>query len=228
MKKIVLNIFLLVGIVIAISSCKKDGYFVGGELHNPKINMTTYDWMKSNKYGVFDTVLMLIDKAGVKEKINAPGITFFAPTDYDVYNYVQRRTAAIQKIDPNKMWTVDSIMKYELNKFADSLDIYIAKEGILNSSLTEKGKKYKNAKGGEFIASYEETRDPNLGYNPNSNVIPRVVMFTYLFKPIDNDFDVTTIVPPVGSRTLVQTSNAQTTTGVVHVLSNSHVLFFYR
>jgi len=50
--------------------------------------MTTYDWMKSNKYGVFDTVLMLIDKAGVKDKINAQGVTFFAPTDYDVYNYV--------------------------------------------------------------------------------------------------------------------------------------------
>lgn len=77
MKKIVVNIRVLLTILVAISSCKKDGYFVGGELHNPKINMTTYDWMKSNKYGVFDTVLMLIDKAGVKEKINAPGITFF-------------------------------------------------------------------------------------------------------------------------------------------------------
>lgn len=99
MKKIVLNIVLLVGVIIAISSCKKNDHFIGGELHNPKINMTTYDWMKSNKYGVFDTVLMLIDKAGVKEKINAPGITFFAPTDYDVDNYVQVRTKLVQKSD---------------------------------------------------------------------------------------------------------------------------------
>lgn len=228
MKKTILNIFLLVGIVVAISSCKKDDYFVGGELHNPKINMTTYDWMKSNKYGVFDTVLMLIDKAGVKDKINAQGITFFAPTDYDVYNYVQARTTILQKIDPKKKWTVDSIMKYELNRFADSIDIYIAKESLVNGVLTEKGKKYKNAKGGEFFASYEETRDPALGYNPNSTVIPRVVMFTYLFQPVAADVDITKIVPPVGIRTLVQTSNAQTTTGVVHVLSNSHTLFYYR
>ncbi|MEN5194179.1 hypothetical protein MUB18_07220 [Sphingobacterium sp. PCS056] len=228
MKKIALNILILLGIVSGISSCKKDDYFVGGELHNPKINMTTYDWMKSNQYGVFDTVLMLIDKAGVKDKINAPGITFFAPTDYDVYNYVQARTAAVQKVDPKKMWTVDSIIKYELNKFRDSIDIYITKENLLNTVLTEKGKKYKNAKGGDFFASYEETRDPALGYNPNSTVIPKVVMFTYLFKPVADDVNITSIVPPVGSRVLIQTSNAQTTTGVVHVLSNSHVLFFYR
>lgn len=228
MKNIILNIYILLGITIAITSCKKDAYFVGGELHNPKINMTTYDWMKSNKYGVFDTVLMLIDKAGVKDKINAPGITFFAPTDYDVDNYVQLRTIAIQKIDPKKKWTVDSIMKYELNRFKDSIDIYIAKESLLNGVLTEKGKKYKNVKGGEFFASYEETRDPGLGYNPNSNVIPRIVMFTYLFKPVPDDVIVSSIVPPVGSRVLVQTSNAQTTTGVVHVLSNAHTLFFYR
>lgn len=228
MKKIIVNIACLLGIIVAISSCKKNDYFVGGDLHNPKINMTTYDWMKSNKYGVFDTVLMLIDKAGVKDKINAQGITFFAPTDYDVYNYVQARTKQVQKVDPKKMWTVDSIMKYELGRFADSIDMYITKEQLTNDRLTAAGKKYKNNKGGNFIISYEETRDPALGYNENSTVIPRVVLFTYLYQAIGDVFDVKSIVPPVGSRTLVQTSNAQTTTGVVHVLSNSHVLFYYR
>ncbi|MFE2861156.1 hypothetical protein [Sphingobacterium multivorum] len=228
MKKIILNIACLFGIIVAISSCKKNDYFVGGELHNPKINMTTYDWMKSNKYGVFDTVLMLIDKAGVKDKINAQGVTFFAPTDYDVYNYVQARTRQVQKVDPKKMWTVDSIMKYELGRFADSIDLYITKEQLTNDKLTASGKKYKNNKGGNFIISYEETRDPALGYNENSTVLPKVVMFTYLYQSIGDVFDVKTIIPPVGSRTLVQTSNAQTTTGVVHVLHNSHVLFYYR
>lgn len=153
---------------------------------------------------------------------------FFAPTDYVVNNYVQAKTRAIQNVDPNKKWTVDSIIKYELKKFADSLDIYIAKENLINDILIAKGKKYNNVKGGEFIVSYEETEDPNLGYNPNSSVVPKVVYFTYLFKPIGNDFDVTKIVDPIGNRILVQTSNAQTTTGVVHVLNNAHNLFFYR
>lgn len=228
MKKIILNIVLLIGVVITITSCKKDGYFIGGELHNPKINMSTYDWMKSNKYGVFDTVLLLIDKAGIKEKVNAPGITFFAPTDYVIDKYVQERTKIVQKVDPKKMWTIDSIIKYELKQFADSMDIYIAKESLTNNVLTASGKKYKNVKGNEFIVSYEETRDEKLGYNPNSTVIPRIVYFTYLFKPVPDNVDVTKIVPPVGSRILVQTSNAQTTTGVVHVLNNTHTLFFYR
>lgn len=89
------------------------------------------------------------------------------------------------------MWTVDSIIKYELKRFADSIDIYIAKESLTNNILTASGKKYTNVKGNEFIISCEETRDEKLGYNPNSTVIPRIVYFTYLFKPVAENVDVT-------------------------------------
>jgi len=209
-------------------SCKKDGYFVGGELHDPKINMTTYDWLKSNKYGVFDTVIMLIDKAGVKEKINKQGITFFAPTDYDIKNYVNARSRALQSIDENLRWTVDSMIKYELPRFADSIDMYIVNQTLPNSVLTAHGAKYKNAKGKEVVVSYEETEDEKLGYVKGSTIRPKIVYFSYLFKPMDANVPASDIDLPLGIRTLVQTSNANTTTGVVHVLTNDHTLFFYQ
>jgi hypothetical protein len=228
MKRIIYTILTVVVLGAIMYSCKKDGYFVGGDLHNPKINLTTYDWLKSNKDGVFDTVIMLIDKAGVKDKINKQGITFFAPTDYDIYNYVQARSIAMQRIDPEKKWTVDSMIKYELPRFADSIDMYIVNQTLPNDLLTENGAKYKNAKGKDVVVSYEPTDDPNLGYNEASSVRPRIVYFSYLFQVLGNNVPASDIALPVGVRTRVQTSNAQTTTGVVHVLNNSHILFFYR
>lgn len=209
-------------------SCKKNEYRVGGELHNPKINMTTYDYLKSNKYGLFDTLLLLIDKAGVKDKINKPGVTFFAPTDYAINNYLADRTAKIQMIDPFKVWTVDSIIKYELPRFADSIGIYFVNDYLPNDVLTAKGTIYKNQKNTSVVVSYETTESTELGFNESSTVLPKVVYFTYLYEDLPDDFEVSDIDWPVGLRTLVQTSNAQTTTGALHVLNNSHTLFYFR
>lgn len=228
MKRLIYTILVMIALGTIMYSCKKDGYFVGGDLHSPKINMTTYDWLKSNKDGVFDTVIMLIDKAGVKDKINKQGITFFAPTDYDIYNYVQARSIAMQRIDPEKKWTVDSMIKYELPRFADSIDMYIVNQMLPNEILTGDGTKYKNATGKDIVVSYEETDDTDLGYNEASSIKPRIVYFSYLFQALDNNVPASDIALPVGIRTRVQTSNANTTTGIVHVLNNNHILFFYR
>lgn len=209
-------------------ACEKDDYKVGGELHNSQVNMSTYDYLKSNRFGLFDTLLLLIDKAGIKEKINQKG-TFFAPTDYAINNYIEARTKIIQKVDPFKQWTVDSIIKYELPRFVDSMDIYFVKDKLLlNNVLTAKGTIFTNDKNSSIVVSYEATTNTKLGYNDNSSVKPRIVYFTYLYLPLSDNFDISSIKWPIGIRTLVQSSNAQTTTGTLHVLNNSHTLFFFR
>jgi len=218
----------LFAVTLIFAACGKNDYRVGGDLHSPNINMTTYDYLKSNRDGLFDTLLLLVDLAGIKDKINQPGATFFAPTDYAINNYVERRTRQVQKVDPFQKWTLDSIITHELPRFADSLDIYFVKEQLPNSELTPTGKVYKNAKNNDVVVSYEETTEKNMGKNDNSTLLPQVVYFTYLFQPIAPGFDVKDIALPVGIRTLVQTSNARTTTGTLHVLQNSHTLFFYR
>ena len=222
LKTIILLFFFL------IVACKKDNYKVGGDLHNPQIDMTTYDYLRSNRFGLFDTLLLLIDKAGIKEKINQKG-TFFAPTDYSINRYIEARTIAVQKADPFKEWTIYSIIKYELPRFIDSMDIYFIKDKLLpNAVLTAKGTIFTNDKNSQIVVSYEETTNTNLGYNQNSSVKPKIVYFTYLYIPLVDDFDITSVKWPVGVRTLVQSSNGQTTTGTLHVLNNSHTLFFFR
>lgn len=228
MRKYIFLNTLVVLLLSSIVACNKDDYKVGGDLHNPIINMTTYDYLKNNQFGLFDTLILLVDEAGIKDKINQKG-TFFAPTDYSINKYIIARTLREQKIDPFRKWTVDSIIKYELPLFADSLDIYFVKDVLLpNKELIAAGSVYRNAKEGEVVVSYEETQDTKLGYNPNSSLNPQIVYFSYLYQPLPSNYDVKDISYPLGIRTRVQSSNAQTTTGTLHVLVNDHTLFFYR
>ena len=188
--------------IIFFSSCKKDKYLVGGSLHNAKVNMSTYDFLKSNQAGLFDTLLLLVDKAGLKDKINQQGISFFAPTDYAINTYLK-----VNASERKMKWTIDSLIKYELPNFVDSINVYIVNKLLTYDNLTENGIEYPTLKeGSNCVVSYEKTLNPELGYNSNLTTIPRIVYFTF------NSL-----------KTRVQTSGIETTTGMVHVLANPHL-----
>jgi hypothetical protein len=215
--------------IISFAACKKDNYKDGGTIPGAKVNMTTYDFLKGQSSGLFDTLILLVDKAGVKEKINKQGVTFFAPTDYAIRNYLNRRALEEQRIDPFRNWTIDSLIKYELNKMVDSTDVYIINEALSYGQLSQDGKIYATAKpGAQSVVSYEETTDPALGYNPNVSTIPRLVYYTLLFGPLDPPFKANEIPADIGTRDRVQTSGIETTTGMLNVLSNNHTLFYHK
>lgn len=229
MKKIHSILFIAAVAGLFFSACKKNDYFVGGTLHNAKVNMSTYDFLKSNNRGLFDTLLLLVDKAGIKDLINKKGVTFFVPTDYSIKTYCEYRSIQIQKVDPFKKWTVDSIIKYELPRFADSLNVYMLPSAVSYAQSTETGKIYNTQKAGaKAVVSYESTDDPNLGYNESSTVYPRIMYYTYLYGALTEPFVASKIPAALGSRNLIQTSGVESTTGLVHVLANSHTLFFPR
>ena len=77
--------FLMIScIILFLYSCEKNDYVVGGKSQDVNIykNMSNYDMLKSNP--AFDTLVQVIDAAGVKDVINAQGTTFFAPSDYSI------------------------------------------------------------------------------------------------------------------------------------------------
>ncbi|GAO42145.1 hypothetical protein FPE01S_01_11580 [Flavihumibacter petaseus NBRC 106054] len=194
------------------SACKRDEYFIGGTLHQAKVDMTTYDFLQSNSQKLFDTLLLLVDKAGIKDKINEPGITFFAPTDYSINKYLAFRESEEQNIDEGRRWTIDSMIKYELPMFADSIDLYRIPNLTPYDQLKEEGEIYPTLfPGGTTLISFEETRDPDLGYNSSVSTIPRIVYYT---------------LQPDGDKVRVQTSGIQSNTGMIQVLNNQHTLFF--
>lgn len=222
-------ILLFFAALTALHSCKQDDYFVGGNLHDPNVPMSTYDFLASHDKGLFDTLIMLVDRAGIRQKIDQADITFFAPTDYSINLYLERRAAREQLSDPNRRWTVDSLIKYDLGRFADSIDSYIVHRRIGYDELTNNGAVFPlSLQNGRAVISYEETNDPAFGFNENSSVLPKIVMYSYLYGEPPSPLVANQLSASVASRTLVQTSGVVTTTGNLNVLSNQHVLFFYR
>ncbi|RZK59464.1 MAG: hypothetical protein EOO91_05225 [Pedobacter sp.] len=232
MKKIkILLAFVVLALVIA--SCKHDDYFVGGTLHNAKVNMTTYDYLKSNKDQLFDTLLLIVDKTGTKDKINQAGATFFAPTDYSIKAYLLNKTLEAQRKDPTKRYTIDTLIKYDLSHFTDSVNVYIIPSKVEAAALNDKGTLFQTAKSTvKSVVSFEYTDDPNLGYNPNSANRPQIMYYTFLKKTLTPPIVASEISSSDGVRTRVQTSGIETTTGMLHVLENGktdrtgHILYF--
>ena len=83
-----IGMMLLSGI-LTFSACKKDDYINdGGKILTGRVNMTTYDYLKSNPK--FDSLVKIIDKAGMKDQVNG-NITFFATTNYGAADYVSAK-----------------------------------------------------------------------------------------------------------------------------------------
>lgn len=233
MKKILLNRYALIGIfILMLSACKKN-YITGGSVEdiNKYKNTSTYDVLKSNP--LYDTLVQLIDTAGLKDKINETGTTFFAPSDYSVYNYLFARTLKTQLINQNARFALDSLFYYLRNNIRgtkDSLLMYLIKKPLLYADLTDVGAYHQTElTGNAVILSYEYTRSGALGYNPIVSGVPQVVYFTHLWYP----YSLSTTNPAgqvpntIGVHTLVKTSCIITKNGVMNALDNSHTLFFY-
>jgi hypothetical protein len=204
------------------SSCKKQNeYFIDGEgTHNPQVNMTTYDYLKANP--LFDTLITLIDKTGLKDAINAKDVTFFAPTDYNITNWMTTVRGRILNT-----YGQDSARKFGLNsldyaKVKDSLSQYIISQRVQRENLELTDKEFSTALPGDKKIVY--LREVNEYINSVSTK-PRYVYLVRVF----GTRDVPGSTPPTAERDIeekCQTSGILTTTGVLHVLNNQHVFGF--
>lgn len=219
-------------LVLLLNACKKD-YITGGTKEDVNMykNMTTYDFLKNDP--LYDTLVQVIDAAKFKDKINEQGVTFFAPSDFSIYGYLNRRTIKLQNFDSNAKFALDSLLYYVSNNVdgtKDSLLMYLIHQPLSYSVLTNTGTFYQTELAGDsVIVSYEFTKDNNLGYNTVVSGTPQLVYFTQLWYPYPlNDANPAgDITPDIGIHTLVKTSGIMTQTGTVNALENSHTLFFY-
>ncbi len=227
MKNIIKLIIVIAIANLMMASCKKDSYIIGGKLESTTTNLTTYDYLKNNRFKMFDTLLLLVDKAGLKDVINQKGITFYAPTDFSIDNYLLKKTAEAQNVNIFAKYTIDTLIKYDLSTFADSIRTYIIPQTIKYASLTSNGVILNTAKpGAQVVVSYEQTTDPNLGYNPVVNTIPQVEYYSLVTGALPSPVVSVNLDPSVAIRILCQTTGLTTATGQLNVLSNSHTLYF--
>ncbi|SKC95128.1 hypothetical protein SAMN05660461_0246 [Chitinophaga ginsengisegetis] len=221
--KIYLSFIALVAVVLF--SCKKE-YTIGGSLHDPHVNMTTYDYLKTNP--LFDTVVLMIDKTGLKEEVNATG-TFFAITDYDLSNYINLRQELerTRRVDPNYIFTFDSL---DFGVMRDSLRAYLFKDLIPLDKATKTGKLYKANDGELRLVQGIPSRDYTDG-----SVFTQYPVYLYLTKLIAKpgypvpvtDADLANTIPEQYLQTRCQTTGILTTNGILHVLNNNHTFTYF-
>ena len=150
---------------------------------------------------MFDTLLLVIDKAGLKDVINQQGITFYAPTDFAINNYLTAKSLLAQKVNPLTQYNIDSLIKYDLNTFKDSLNAYIIPKTITYSLLTQTGTVFNTAKSGsQAVISYENTYDTNLGYTSAVSTAPRLEYYTFIKGQLPSVIDAPNIPDTIGVR----------------------------
>jgi hypothetical protein len=222
MKNIIVSLLILV-MAGSLESCNKNSYKVDGGTHNPKVDMTTYDYLKSKPQ--FSSLVRLIDRAGLKETVNGD-ITFFACTNYSVDEFVRARynRRAIELNDENIIYTLDSL---PLQEVKDSLKMYMFNGDLGRDQLTVEGRFYQNLLGpipnASFYINLRRTQD----YGSYIDHVDYIRFTKVIGTRDETERDQTTI--PAKDKDMgydCQTTGIITNTGTIHVMSNYHRLFF--
>lgn len=234
MKKImIIRLAVIIALALLFTACKKE-YITGGETEdvNKYSNTLTYDVLKQSP--LYDTLVQLIDTAGLKDRINQDGMTLFAPSDYAIFNYLSVRTLRVQAtVNASSKFGLDSLFFYLRNNIKgtkDSLLMYLIKKPLPYAALTDMGALYATELAGDSaIVSYEYTRNTQLGYNSIVSGVPQIVYFTQLWKHYDLSATnpAGNVPSTAGVHTIVKTSCITTRNGMINALDNSHILFFY-
>ena len=205
-------------------ACKKN-YTIGGSKFNAQVNVSTYDYLKTNK--LFDTLVIMLDKAGLKDEVNQAG-TFFAVTNFSIRSFVKDRGDSVRLWlnDENYPYTFDSL---DIPSLRDTLRSYMFKDRITRDMIPAKGV-YRQANDGEMrLIQLLATTDYT------SSVFTTAPQYLYLTKIIPwNGYPVPADSTGLGGvqpqqllQAVCQTSGILTTTGVLHVVNNNHTFDFY-
>lgn len=220
MKNKILTV-IVAGVILLVTSCKKD-YAVDGGKSDENVNMTTYDYLKSKP--VFSSLVHLIDRAGLKDAVNQQ-TTFFATTNYGVDEYLKamKNIRAIELGNENITYTLDSIPLWRL----DSLKTYIFPEKLGRTALTTKGSFYQSSFGNMNNTRIKLGLARTYSYGAYVDYVDYIT-YTKVIAGDDSEvLDPSTIPPAEVDRVVyVQSSGIITTNGVVHVLDGFHRLFF--
>lgn len=205
---------LLLILAVSFSACKKDYYNDSG-LQQGKFAGSSFEYLQSKPY-YFDTVVTIVQLAGLESVIRDSAVTFFAPTDYAVMQ-------AMNVINFDRYQNFqDSLKLTEVpaavwKKF---LSRYIFRDKYLLKDVPRFQFSQQELYPGMNLESWQGYV-MNLGvvfsdYNGTRDVGPRTLVLT----------DIGSLEKPTNIVATVASSDMQTRNGVVHVLNASHILGF--
>jgi len=205
-------------------ACKKN-YTIGGSKFNAQVNVSTYDYLKTNK--LFDTLVIMLDKAGLKDEVNQAG-TFFAVTNFSIRSFVKDRGDSVRLWlnDENYPYTFDSL---DIPSLRDTLRSYMFKDRITRDMISAKGA-YRKANDGEMrliqlLATTDYTTNVFVT-SPQYLYLTKIIPWNGYPVPADST-QLAGVQPQQLLQAVCQTSGILTTTGVLHVVNNDHTFDFY-
>ncbi len=209
--------------MVILASCKKDEYKNDGGLSKAYVDMTTYDYLKSNHQ--FDSLVKVIDKAGLKDVVNGE-VTFFATTNYSIVEYIKaKKNEKAQQIgNENFNFGIKDIPAKELS---DSMKTYLFAGKINREQITVSGKLYNSLLGVTPNIQYMIKMRRSFEYSTYLNYVDYVNYVKVIGTVDATELDPKKIPDDQIDRAVeVQTSGIITKTGIIHVLNGYHRLFF--
>lgn len=217
MKKFSKYIVPVACIFLLASACKKN-YLTDSGLHDPRTPLNNYDYLAAHPWGLFDTLLLIVDRFdGLEAQLNEAA-TFFAPTDYSIARTITLRLQQRQAINPLATYTLDSLIDQIT---ADSVRQYLFNDRIVLDEAQElQSKPYTSIAG----TSHGVMKELQTGTYQERSTAPTFLLY---FAKVRGAVDVPGSIPPPNEsdiRVVCQTSGILTNNGgtVLHVLSNTH------
>ncbi|WP_186757691.1 fasciclin domain-containing protein [Echinicola salinicaeni] len=209
MKKYIYILVISLGFI----SCIDEDYLEDGGVSSPYVGSDTYTFLKSHSQ--LDTLALLIERADLIDEVNGEN-TLFAPNNLSIQKYVNAVLADMREEDAEAEFTVNDIPMDTLQKYMGG---YIFPGKITREDMTMEGEILTALNGEQKRISLE----PREEYTNQLSSFPEYVFFTYKngeewdeWDSIDDD-DVV----------IVRSSNLLSTSGVIHVLQGTHILFNY-
>ena len=205
---------LLLMLVTVFSACKKDYYNDSG-LQQGHYAGSSFEYLQSKPY-FFDTLVTVIQLAGLENVLRDSAVTFFAPTDFSVQKVMNIINGSRHEAfkDSLKLSEVPGdVWKRYLSRyiFRDKYMLKDVPRFMLSQLDLYPGMNMESWQGyvmnlGVIFSDYNGTRD----------VGPRQLIL----------MDVGSLEHPNNIIALVASSDMQTANGVVHVLNSDHTLGF--
>lgn len=219
MKKLIYALLLLA----TVYSCQDN--LIDGGVSSANVNKTTVEYLRTQ--AKFDTVMILFEKAGLLNLLDKPNVTVIMPTDYSVIQFAKQIEAQKkeEQDDENLKYTFKDLLN-DINLYKDSLKMYIIDQRITRTELTAAPNgliETKSLLGNNVEVSLVPTK-LYTEWLPNSDV--KLIHYKSVINGLDPADNSTIPEEDQDVDNICQTTGILTTTGVLHVLEDTHSLFF--
>lgn len=204
------HILAAAAILALAAGCRKNNEYRNMEPVRD-VKMSSYEFLKqANQSGLYDTLLYLLEKTGIAEKLKTGNNTFFAPQDFSIASAMDNLNFIRKKRGDEPNWTVDSV---STGVWDTLLNRYLVDGKYnLDSLRYGDGVTLTTPYGYEMSAKAMSTTASGIS-NGGSMVIQ--------FSDKNNSRLIKFWVSAV-----TESANIQTTNGIVHMLEPKHIFGF--